>query len=195
MHPNRCLRCFKTFKLPGHLLSHQTQSKYCRDGLELPAPAHVPLDDFDSTDPDPLLPDDEGLFQDELNAMLDEFAAAFDAEQLDQPTSTTDTNANPPPPPDSPRARSAAPASDVDHYPTAAKVLRSEEGVYERWSQKHGHATNPYHPFKTELEWEIARWAKLEGPGATSFDSLLKFKSVSFPRSFIDCRPLTQLPK
>lgn len=48
---------------------------------------------------------------------------------------------------------------------------------------------NPYHPFATHLEWEIARWAKLRGPGSTAFTELLAINGVSLLNTFvISCR-------
>lgn len=43
--------------------------------------------------------------------------------------------------------------------------------------------TNPYSPFANQMEWEIARWAKLRGPGSTAFSDLLAIGGVSL--SFI----------
>lgn len=40
---------------------------------------------------------------------------------------------------------------------------------------------NPYHPFMARLDWEIARWAKMRGPGSTAVTELLAIKGVSFP--------------
>ena len=37
----------------------------------------------------------------------------------------------------------------------------------------------PYAPFKSKLDWEVARWAKLRGPGATALTDLLKIENVS----------------
>ena len=38
---------------------------------------------------------------------------------------------------------------------------------------------NPWDPFLSRLDWEIAHWAKLYGPGATAFTELLKIDRVS----------------
>ena len=38
---------------------------------------------------------------------------------------------------------------------------------------------NEWAPFSTQMEWEIARWAKLRGPGSTAFSELLKVNGVS----------------
>ena len=37
---------------------------------------------------------------------------------------------------------------------------------------------NQYAPFPSQLDWDIAKWAKLRGPGSTSFDELLAIPSV-----------------
>ena len=38
---------------------------------------------------------------------------------------------------------------------------------------------NPYAPFLSKTEWEIARWAKLRGPGSTGFSELMGIDGVS----------------
>lgn len=37
----------------------------------------------------------------------------------------------------------------------------------------------PYAPFKSKIDWEVARWAKLRGPRATAITDLLKIETVS----------------
>lgn len=39
---------------------------------------------------------------------------------------------------------------------------------------------NPYHPFNSQIEWEVARWAKLRGATSTAFSDLLSIDGVSF---------------
>ncbi|KAF7348086.1 hypothetical protein MSAN_01761200 [Mycena sanguinolenta] len=39
-------------------------------------------------------------------------------------------------------------------------------------------ASNPYKPFLSKMDWEIARWAKLRGAGSTAFTDLLKIEGV-----------------
>ena len=47
----------------------------------------------------------------------------------------------------------------------------------------------PYAPFKSKLDWEVARWAKLRGPGATALTDLLKIENVSSKNTvFTHCR-------
>ena len=38
---------------------------------------------------------------------------------------------------------------------------------------------NPYWPFTSKLDWEVARWAKMRGPGSTAVSELLGINSVS----------------
>ena len=38
---------------------------------------------------------------------------------------------------------------------------------------------NPWAPFSSQLDWEVAQWAKLRGPSATAFTELLKINGVS----------------
>lgn len=40
---------------------------------------------------------------------------------------------------------------------------------------------NIWAPFASKLDWEMARWAKLRGPGSTALTELLKLDGVSFP--------------
>jgi len=42
----------------------------------------------------------------------------------------------------------------------------------------HGARSNPYAPFASKRDWEIARWAKLRGPGSTAFSELINIKGV-----------------
>lgn len=49
---------------------------------------------------------------------------------------------------------------------------------------------NLWYPFTSKLDWEVARWAKLRGPGDTAFTELLAIKGVSETPSF-DSRWLT----
>jgi hypothetical protein len=40
-------------------------------------------------------------------------------------------------------------------------------------------SNNIYAPFKSKIDWEIAKWAKLRGPGSTAFSDLLAINGVS----------------
>jgi hypothetical protein len=47
------------------------------------------------------------------------------------------------------------------------------------YTQKVGNAENPYSPFSSKLEWEIAHWVKMRGPSSTAFNELMKIEGVS----------------
>jgi hypothetical protein len=38
---------------------------------------------------------------------------------------------------------------------------------------------NPYWPFTSQLDWKVAHWAKMRGPGSTAVSELLRIESVS----------------
>ncbi|KAG2085840.1 hypothetical protein BD769DRAFT_1374013 [Suillus cothurnatus] len=42
-----------------------------------------------------------------------------------------------------------------------------------------GNAENPYSPFSSRMDWEIAQWAKLCGPSSTAFSDLLSIRGIS----------------
>lgn len=45
---------------------------------------------------------------------------------------------------------------------------------------------NPYAPFASQLDWEIAKWAKLRGPGSTAFGELMAIPGVCTSLSSIE---------
>lgn len=45
-------------------------------------------------------------------------------------------------------------------------------------SYRGGDDTNIWAPFSSRTDWEVARWAKLRGPGSTSFSELLDIAGV-----------------
>jgi len=62
----------------------------------------------------------------------------------------------------------------------AGKVY-SENGLDEntRYHQSlKGGDDNPYRPFVSKRDWEVARWAKLRGSGSTAFSDLMKINGV-----------------
>lgn len=42
-----------------------------------------------------------------------------------------------------------------------------------------GNVHNPFSPFSSKLEWDVARWAKLRGPSSTAFTELMSIEGVS----------------
>ena len=41
-----------------------------------------------------------------------------------------------------------------------------------------GNSNNPYSPFSSKLEWELAYWDKIRGPSSTAFSELLRIEGV-----------------
>ncbi|KAF9502071.1 hypothetical protein BDN71DRAFT_1378620 [Pleurotus eryngii] len=41
------------------------------------------------------------------------------------------------------------------------------------------HPANPYSPFKSKIDWEIAHWAKTRGPSSTAFTELMQIENLS----------------
>lgn len=65
--------------------------------------------------------------------------------------------------------------------PRAGERLRQEDSSYTGYEKSvQDSENNIYAPFSSKREWEIARWAKLRGPGSTAFTDLLKIDGVSF---------------
>ncbi|KAM6496353.1 hypothetical protein JOM56_009059 [Amanita muscaria] len=67
-------------------------------------------------------------------------------------------------------------------YPDNAGVVYSTSGLtqnqcYEGQISKS--SSNPYTPFTSKLDWEIAKWAKLRGPSSTAFTELMAIDGVS----------------
>jgi len=78
----------------------------------------------------------------------------------------------------------------------AGTPVRTTTPTYRRY-QTTLQRDNPWAPFKSRLDWEVAQWAKMQGPGLTAFSSLLKIDGVHF-HSFRGCLLLTwllQVPK
>jgi len=73
--------------------------------------------------------------------------------------------------------------SEVVYYkefPNAGKVYRTDGEVHRAYSKTGQHPDNPFHPFASQLDWEIARWANEDGPGQAAFTRLLNIDGVSY---------------
>ena len=57
-------------------------------------------------------------------------------------------------------------------------VSRGHSGQDEAYTQMIGDVDNPFAPFSSKMEWELARWAKLRGPSSTAFTELVKIEGV-----------------
>ncbi|KAJ7488714.1 hypothetical protein B0H11DRAFT_1688922, partial [Mycena galericulata] len=66
------------------------------------------------------------------------------------------------------------PGSRAGETISPERVLSGEES----YRSALGDPTNPYAPFTSKMDWEVARWAKLRGSGSTAFTDLLKIDGV-----------------
>ena len=69
-----------------------------------------------------------------------------------------------------------------DKYPSAraGQPLMHQESRDYTYGASLGGGDNPWAPFNSKKDWEIARWAKLRGAGSTAFLELLAINGVSF---------------
>jgi hypothetical protein len=66
----------------------------------------------------------------------------------------------------------------VDHFPSALAGAPIDSN--QKHSISDSHPNNPYAPFASRLDWEVARWAKLRGPSSTAISELLSIPGVSY---------------
>jgi hypothetical protein len=67
----------------------------------------------------------------------------------------------------------------VQTFPGAGMAIERGSGsLYKEYSNNY-QEDNMYAPFKSQLDWDFARWAKLRGPGSTSTNELLNIDGVS----------------
>ena len=64
--------------------------------------------------------------------------------------------------------------------PRAGEPIRSVSSTDNTYATSLGSGSNanPYSPFASKIDWEVAKWAKLQGPSSTSFMELLKIEGV-----------------
>jgi len=65
-----------------------------------------------------------------------------------------------------------------------------ENNLNASYKRKVANSENPYSPFSSKLEWEIAQWAKMRGPGSTAFNELMGIEGVSV---IISCQVINTL--
>ena len=73
-----------------------------------------------------------------------------------------------------------------DKHPSAwaSQPLTHEESRDLGYGAALSGGDNPWAPFNSKKDWEIARWAKLRGLGSTAFSDLLAIDSVCFSSFF-----------
>ncbi|PIL31105.1 hypothetical protein GSI_05801 [Ganoderma sinense ZZ0214-1] len=64
--------------------------------------------------------------------------------------------------------------------PTDLSTETIERVTYQHYQKGlDGSDHNPYAPFSSHRDWEVARWAKMRGPGSTAFSDLLAIEGVA----------------
>jgi hypothetical protein len=59
-------------------------------------------------------------------------------------------------------------------------IKESQHTADQQYSSAINDASNPWAPFSSEIDWKVARWAKLRGAGSTAFSDLLAINGVCF---------------
>ncbi|KAI0688790.1 hypothetical protein BC835DRAFT_1283994 [Cytidiella melzeri] len=63
---------------------------------------------------------------------------------------------------------------------TAARPIRREVTRYTAYQDDvPGAQWNPWAPFSSKMDWEVAQWAKLRGPSSTAFTELLEIDGIA----------------
>ncbi|KAH8101598.1 hypothetical protein BXZ70DRAFT_891549 [Cristinia sonorae] len=82
----------------------------------------------------------------------------------------------------------------IQHFPldSAGKPIQQGSTVFDSYGTD---ASNPYAPFSSKMDWEIARWSKLLGPGSNCLDRLLSIEGLpeALGLSFTNVRHLNQI--
>ncbi|KAG6808411.1 hypothetical protein H0H92_004236 [Tricholoma furcatifolium] len=79
---------------------------------------------------------------------------------------------------------------------TAGAVYsQGDQSTNEKYGTDLDNQRNPYAPFASKLDWDIAKWAKLRGPSSTAFTELMHIDSVSekLGLSFNSARELNKI--
>jgi hypothetical protein len=59
-------------------------------------------------------------------------------------------------------------------------IKKSQHTTDQQYSSMIDNASNPWAPFSSEIDWKVAKWAKLRGAGSTAFSDLLAIDGVRF---------------
>ncbi|KIJ91569.1 hypothetical protein K443DRAFT_14285 [Laccaria amethystina LaAM-08-1] len=62
----------------------------------------------------------------------------------------------------------------------SAGAVHSRQGIDQntQYSAAVGSDNSRFAPFSSQMEWEIARWAKLRGPSSTAFNELMAIEGI-----------------
>ena len=76
------------------------------------------------------------------------------------------------------RAQSTVRYNDLHPTSRAGEPIRQDETMDTCYTQAVHAQHNIWAPFRTRVDWEVAHWAKLRGPGSTAFSDLLSIPEV-----------------
>lgn len=67
----------------------------------------------------------------------------------------------------------------TESHPTGGTVRGSKDHIHTQWANHLGtDATNPFLPFKSDVDWRVAKWFIKDGPGMSANDRLLQIPKV-----------------
>jgi len=104
-----------------------------------------------------------------------------DTDHMSVSSDNVDSDIPPSSPPEDLRERAwVAPKIVKFTNPLAGKPVRSVDSTNSAYAAQLGRGldSNPYSPFTSKIDWEVAKWAKLQGPSSTSLAELLKIEGV-----------------
>ncbi|KAH7904180.1 hypothetical protein BJ138DRAFT_1107047 [Hygrophoropsis aurantiaca] len=86
----------------------------------------------------------------------------------------------------------------ISLYPNpnaGAPIYTREKNAYQSYGALLSDSENVWAPFTSQIDFEVARWAKLRGPGSTAFSDLLKIDGVTeaLQLSYKNSRELDQI--
>ena len=67
----------------------------------------------------------------------------------------------------------------VEHFPGKAGATIENDSLRNYGFTAYAHHENIYYPWISEIDWKVAQWAKLRGPGSTATSELLNIPDVS----------------
>ena len=205
VRPFLCISCGSSFKRSGDLASHLTQAAKCQWVLkkrEQIQAAEIPdYREASDQESDPPMELDPQFPYDDMDVLAEDI---FDEESPNEgPSSQSATNPvtngqarvtiEDLPDEDDPNFHDTDAWSRMEdeldsevvyyqEFPNAGKVYRTDGEVHRAYSKivTGQHPDNPFHPFASQLDWEIARWANEDGPGQAAFTRLLNIDGVSY---------------
>jgi len=206
--PFSCISCGSSFKRSGDLASHLTQAAKCHWVLkkrEQIQAAEIPdYREASDQESDPPAESDPFFPYEDMDVLAEDIFDEESPNEGQSSRSATDpiTNGLGQPEAGSVTVEDIPDEDDPDFYETdarsrmedeldsevvyykefanAGKVYHTDGEVHRAYLKMGQHLDNPFHPFTSQLDWEIARWANEDGPGQAAFTRLLNIDGVSY---------------